>query len=93
MKVEYLKKEKDDYVLSKGITGRAILYELPEPFDPTHPLSRFWLNCYKCGIVANLGSHTSVEVKDGIVTINPSILCPREGCGAHYFITNGIIVN
>lgn len=70
---------------------QSTLFELSSPFDSAKPNSRFWLRCFKCGMVANLGDH-EVQVVDGIITINPSILCPRESCQNHYFIKNGEIV-
>lgn len=76
----------------KTQTFESTLYELSSPFNPEHPNSRFWLRCFKCGIVANLGSHDQVDVKNGIITISPSILCPRQSCNNHYFIKNGEII-
>ena len=46
----------------------------------------FWLlGCPRCGKVATL-QHT-VEVKDDVATINPSVGCPF--CHAHYFVKEG----
>lgn len=53
---------------------------------------KFWLHCYKCHILANLGEHV-VKIDEGkIVTLNPSVLCPRDSCKEHYWIKNGKIV-
>lgn len=99
MKVEYVKHPENDIMPPtpseekwKQNTYVPTLYELSGPFDPAHPNSKFWLRCHKCGLVANLGSHDLVEITDGLVTIHPSILCPRQSCGAHYFIKKGEIV-
>lgn len=43
------------------------------------------LGCPRCGGSARL-QHT-VEIKDGKVTINPSVGCPF--CHAHYYVRNG----
>lgn len=72
--------------------SESILYEYPEPYHKESPLSKFWLQCFKCGIIANLGSHDVVEVIEGKVSISPSILCPRETCKNHYHIKNGITI-
>ena len=87
MNVKFVKTTND--VIPKPVIGESVLYELTSPFNPDKPLSRYWLQCHECGLVANLGSHDSVEVKDGIVTISPSIDCPK--CPAHYWIKQGKI--
>lgn len=38
--------------------------------------------CPKCGKPASLSGHTIME--DG--TVNPSVVCPTEGCAFHEFI-------
>lgn len=87
MKVKFVKHPEND--ICKKAIGESILYEISSPFVPSKPFSKFFLNCYKCGIVANLGDHDKVDVTDGIVDIWPSILCPRDSCKEHYFIKNG----
>ncbi|MBL4817954.1 MAG: hypothetical protein JKY15_01805 [Deltaproteobacteria bacterium] len=90
MEVKFIHHPEND--ICKKSIGESILYEISSPFNPSKPHSRFFLNCYKCGIVANLGDHDKVEIKDGVVTIFPSILCPRDSCKEHYFITDGVII-
>jgi hypothetical protein len=93
MKTTY-KRVTNDFPLitpSKNTPSESILYELDTPYHPEKPFSRFYLQCYQCGIIANLGDHDQVDVINGVVTISPSILCPRESCKAHYFIKNGEI--
>ena len=87
MNVKFVKHPEND--ICKKSIGESILYEISSPFIPDKPFSRFFLNCYKCGIVANLGDHDKVDVNDGVVTISPSILCPRASCKEHYFIKDG----
>ena len=87
MQCKFIKTKND--VIPKAKPGESILYELSSPFDPNSTLSKFWLQCHQCGLVANLGSHDSVEVRDDIVTISPSIQCPK--CPAHYYIKDGEI--
>ncbi len=47
-----------------------------------------WIACYLCGLEAPTLSHTLTENSDGTVTISPSLMCPKEGCPAHYYIRN-----
>jgi len=54
---------------------------------------KFWLHCYKCGIVASLAVHTVKIDEPNIVSLYPSVLCPNEKCQFHYFIKNGQIIN
>ena len=89
MEVKFVHHPEND--ICKGVIGESILYEIKSPFIPSKPYSKYFLNCYKCKIVANLGDHERVEIKDGVVSIWPSILCPRESCKEHYFIKNGIV--
>ena len=50
--------------------------------------SELWLlGCPSCGLVASL--RHDVVVIDGKPTITPSVVCPGNGCGAHYFVVNG----
>lgn len=72
-----------------GVPTESIIYELKSNYTDK-PNSKFWLTCFKCGVTANLGDH-DVEIKDGKVTIFPSILCPREECKKHYYIRNGVV--
>lgn len=67
------------------------LYELSSPFDQKNPNSKYWLRCFKCGIVANLGLH-DVQVSNGLIIISPSILCPRQSCQNHYYIKNSEVI-
>jgi len=85
MIVKFFKTTND--IIPKPVLGESILYELGSPFDPKNPLSLYWLQCHSCGLVANLGSHDSVEIKEGLVTISPSLDCPK--CPAHYWIKDG----
>ena len=71
MKVKFVQFPKHDSI-PKGIIGQSILYELSSPFDPNNEFSKFWLQCHKCGLTTNLGSHDSIELDDGKVTISPS---------------------
>jgi len=86
MKVKFIQFPEHD-IIPKGIIGESTLYELLSPFDPKNEFSKFWLQCHKCGLTANLGSHDSIEIDNGNVTISPSIQCPK--CPAHYWIKNG----
>lgn len=87
MDVKFIQFPEND-ILPKGNIGESILYELSSCEDKS--LSRFWLQCHKCGLKANLGDHDSVEIKNGLVTITPSLDCPK--CPAHYHIKNGKVV-
>jgi uncharacterized protein YbaR (Trm112 family) len=60
---------------------------------------QFWVvTCPVCGNPINLHTENlggdppfhTVEVKEGRVTVNPSIGCPH--CKAHYFIRDGKII-
>ena len=89
IKVKFIHHPEND-ILPKGTIGESIVYELSSCFSDKL-LSRFWLQCHKCGLKANLGDHDSVEVIDGLVTISPSCDCPNAKCPAHYWIKNGIV--
>lgn len=46
--------------------------------------------CPKCGKAGQLGDHHVDVLRSGeAVTITPSLICPREGCGAHYWVKAG----
>jgi len=89
MEVKFILHPEND--ICKSVIGESIVYEISSPFIPEKPNSKYWLNCYKCGIVANLGDHT-VEIKEDIVTLTPSVLCARKDCPEHYYIKQGQIV-
>ena len=89
MKVTVIQYPKNDW-MPKTQPGAPYLFVLSSPYDPAKPNSKYWLRCYKCGLTANLGLH-EVQITGDNVTISPSILCPREGCGAHYWIKDSQI--
>jgi hypothetical protein len=51
----------------------------------------YMLPCPKCGLGTRLvfDSH-QVEVRDGLITVSPSLVCPQEGCGWHVWLKNGV---
>lgn len=73
--------------------GDSILYEIPASEIPTNvnPSYKYWLRCFKCGITANCQLHQITISSEGLVTMSPSIACPRRTCKAHYYIENGEI--
>lgn len=89
MIVKFVSRPEHD--ICPSVKGEAILYEISSPFIPSKPFSKYWLCCHSCGLVGNLGDHDSVQVVDGLVTISPSIQCPK--CPAHYWIKDGKVVN
>lgn len=46
----------------------------------------WWVCCPGCGLVSVASRHTITEHADGTVSFSPSLLCPKPGCGTHYFI-------
>ena len=84
MKVKFVHHPEND-CLPPRMAGESVLYELSAVFAPEKPNSKYWLRCHKCGISANLGDH-EVTINNGSITISPSIMCPVQGCGAHYWI-------
>lgn len=50
------------------------------------------LTCYKCNFHAFTSSHNHTFHEDGTVTLTPSVVCPKEGCDAHYYIRKSEIV-
>lgn len=55
---------------------------------PIEPSGHRWIfhGCAKCCREARLSEHNAMIETDFTMTIHPSIVCPFEGCGAHYFI-------
>jgi len=67
--------------------------ETNRPAPGTLILGPTWktLICPTCGKGASLSEHTVTLNSDGTYTVNPSCVCPRKECGAHYFITKNQI--
>lgn len=45
--------------------------------------------CIDCGETAELDHE--IAGPDDAPTVTPSLVCPRESCGAHYFIRAGFV--
>ena len=45
-----------------------------------------WYCCHHCGDDILVSDHTITENDDGTITIEPSLVCPTEGCSGHFFI-------
>ncbi len=91
MQVKFVKHPENDVIPPRNPDIKSpIIYELASSFTDK-PNSKYWLRCHKCGLSANLGDH-DVTIKDGAVTINPSIMCPNSKCDAHYWIKDGQVV-
>ncbi len=74
-----------------GTPTESVLYELKRQYTEK-PNSKYWLTCFKCGVSANVGDH-DVSITDGLITISPSILCPRIGkCDNHYYIRQSEVI-
>lgn len=50
-----------------------------------------WIKCFECGQEVLVMNHQIYENPDGTITIQPSLVCPTEGCTAHYYIENSNI--
>lgn len=92
MKTQFVKFPKNDITEphKMGIATESKLYEMSCCFTDK-PNSKYWLTCFKCGVTANLGDH-EVIIENNIITISPSILCPRKECGNHYYIKNSEVI-
>ena len=92
MKTKFVKLPPNDIAYSHkiGVPTNSILYEMSSAYTDK-PNSKYWLTCFKCGVTANLGDH-DVIIENKIITISPSILCPRSECGNHYYIKNSEVI-
>ena len=50
-----------------------------------------WMCCTVCEQTILASDHTITEHSDGTITIEPSLVCPTEGCTAHFFIKRNVI--
>ncbi len=91
MKTKFVKHPENGLPTYKlNVETESALYELKRQYTEK-PNSKYWLQCFKCSVIANLGDH-EVNVVNDVITISPSILCPRKECGNHYYIKNSEVI-
>jgi hypothetical protein len=70
------------------VAGEAGDYMVTRRSDGTKGII---MNCPRCGSYAS-SSEGHVILTENPLTMEPSFVCPHEGCGAHYFVKNGQII-
>lgn len=78
---------------AKITASEPVLFIYDEPYYPQNPMTKYWMQCFNCGLISNLGSHT-IEINGDKISLSPSLLCPRTEpfCGAHYYVKNNEVI-
>ena len=50
-----------------------------------------WYCCHECGEDILISDHIITGTIETGITVNPSLVCPTEGCSGHYWIKNSEI--
>lgn len=50
-----------------------------------------WYCCHVCEEIILINDHKIIHESDGTITIEPSLVCPTEGCTGHYWMKHSEI--